>query len=99
MSAQYKGLLQWVAENVYKISGVGDASQPEAEIIEIEYWLDDDHEREVAKGTGPSVWVAFIRALNEARDAQARMKAAKKPKRRARRSNESKFEEMTHTLP
>jgi hypothetical protein len=92
VSAQYKALLQWVAENVYEISSVSNKAIPNLEIVEIEYWLDDEREREIARGSGETVWVAFIRALNKAREDQALLLALKKmPRRLAKRFAETEI--------
>lgn len=94
MSAQYKALLQWVAENVYAIHGVSSGAMPKTEIVEIEYALDDDgeHQRVIATGRGKTVWVAFIRALMKAREKHA-MRAAinKMPRKFVKRFAETKI--------
>ncbi len=80
MAAQFKGLLKWVAENVCEINTLED--DPGKCVVEIIAWIDDDHDREVFKGHGRTIWDAFIRALNNARDFAAHLQAKQKRKRR-----------------
>lgn len=81
MSAQYKGLLKWVAENVSEINTLED--DPGKCVVEIIAWIDDDHDTEVFKGHGRTIWDAFIRALNNARDFAVHLQAKKRVRRKA----------------
>jgi hypothetical protein len=85
MSAQFKAQLKWVAENVSAIHTLKDEPSKGKCQIEIIAWIDDDHDQEAFHGYGPTVWDAFIRALNNAREFEVHLKLKANPKRRRRR--------------
>lgn len=81
MSAQYKGQLKWVAENVCEIHTIKD--DPGKCAVQITYWLSDDYPTEDVTGHGKTLFEAFIRAMNKAREEQARSLAlSQRPKRK-----------------
>lgn len=74
MSAQFKGQLKWVAENVSMITVIEQT--PTRCRVQITYRCDPDYPNEDVSGSGPTVFLAFIRAMNKAREEQARAHAA-----------------------
>ncbi len=56
--------IDWLAANLYEVNGL-DAPKGQ-EKIEVEWWCNEDNEREVTVRSGPTVQAAFRKAIDAA---------------------------------